>query len=127
MLCFLSSSDCADEQPDDNPILNVSRTDFFVKAEGETISFSVESNVEYHVTVQDDWVKQITSKALSTDDLSFIVDANTSSEPRQTAVTISGGGLTRTVIITQKGKVEEEPDGPTTGGTEDFKEEQENW
>lgn len=117
----------ADEQPDDNPILNVSRTDFSVKSEGETISFSVESNVEYHVTVQDDWVKQITSKALSTDDLSFIVDANTSSEPRQTAVTISGGGLTRTVIITQKGKVEEEPDGPTTGGTEDFKEEQENW
>lgn len=117
----------ADEQPDDNPILDVSRTDFSVKSEGETISFSVESNVEYHVTVQDDWVKQITSKALSTDDLSFIVDANTSSEPRQTAVTISGGGLTRTVIITQKGKVEEEPDGPTTGGTEDFKEEQENW
>lgn len=198
----------------EEPVLNVSQTDFSVKAEGGTISFSVESNGEYRVTIQDGWVKQITSKALSTDNLSFtvdantatesrlstvtlsngeltrvvtikqegesavlivaengveveasggnfelniqsnveytvhssatwlrqaagrtvthksvpfVVDANTSTESRQATITVSGGGLTRTVIITQKGKVEEKPDGPTTGGTEDFKEEQENW
>ncbi|WP_106829578.1 BACON domain-containing protein [Parabacteroides pacaensis] len=197
----------------EEPVLNVSKTDFSVRAEGETLSFDVESNVEYQITIQDSWVKQITSKAVSTDNLSFTVeandniedrqstitisgggltqivtikqegkapvlnvadsefemeasgggielniqtnveytittsadwvkhktsqqtgtnkqeiftvDANTSTEPRQATITLAGGGLTRTVTVKQKGK--EVPDGPTTGGTEDFKEEQENW
>lgn len=97
-----------------------------MKADGGSIAFDVESNLEYDLEVGADWISQ--DVAQSTDKhLVFMVKANTSTVERATTIKLTGGELTRTVIITQKGTVEEKPDGPTTGGTEDFKEEQENW
>ena len=201
-------------KPED-PVLTVSQTDFSVGSKGGTISLTIESNVAYAVTIKDGWVKQTNPKAISSADLSFVIEENASTEARQTTIFISGGGLTRTIIINQegkaiepvlivaesvievealggnfdlniqsnvkyaiqaneswirpmagkttlekrsftvdsnasteerqgtitisgggltrnvtvkqKGKVEEKPDGPTTGNTEDFEEEQENW
>ncbi len=118
----------AGEESDEpeKPILNVSEKNFSLKAEGGLIAFDVESNLKYDIDIDADWVSQ--DVVQSTDKhLVFTVGANPSTKERATVIKLTGGELACTVTVKQKGKVEEVPDGPTTGGTEDFKEEQENW
>lgn len=112
----------------EKPILNVPLDTVYVEPQGVDFELKVESNIEYTIKSSAAWVKHKMSQQTGADKREiFTVDANTSTEPRQATITIAGGGLTRTVPVKQKGKEEEVPDGPTTGGTEDFKEEQENW
>ncbi|WP_300887216.1 BACON domain-containing protein [uncultured Phocaeicola sp.] len=85
-----------------------------MEAEGGTIEIKVDANVEYTVTTSDNWVKQITTRTLSTETLRFTITANESENQRAGSITLTGGDITKIIAIRQAGKDN------TSGGIDDM-------
>lgn len=69
-----------------------------------TIEVTVQSNVQYSVTTSATWIKQIGTKGLVTDKLTFTVEENKTYENRNASITISGSGLSKSITVQQEGK-----------------------
>lgn len=76
------------EQKDNKAIL-VTPTRVEVTNAASTIELDVRHNVEYSVTSNVSWIKQVTSKALSSSKLYFSVEANTSYDNREGIITLT--------------------------------------
>lgn len=112
------------DEPDKEPILKVSQQDFSIAADGGSISFDVESNVEYKVQPSADWILK-DKEHCTGNHWVFLVRSNESTDARKSTIVLQGGGLVCTVNVEQSGKVS--PDTPTQGTTEDFNNEPEDW
>lgn len=70
-------------------------------AEARDITFNVSSNIDYEVECQASWIRQIVTKGLVEKTLSFHIDANTTSSPREGVIRIYGNGMEQKVTINQ--------------------------
>lgn len=85
--------------------LDVSTTRIQTSYEKGYESFSVTSNLyDWKVSSNVDWLS-VTSAGLDlNDNVKISVDENKSIEPRTGTITVSGGGITRIVTVTQEGR-----------------------
>jgi len=73
-------------------------------ASGGTRSITIESNVDWTVSTDVSWIKIALPSSGSNDGtVGITVDENTSTDSRTATITITGGGVTRTIPILQEG------------------------
>ena len=82
----------------------IGQDEYTLGCEGGTIEIKVDANVEYTVTTSENWIEQITTRALSTGILQFTILANDSESQRTGSVTLTGGDITKIIVIRQAGK-----------------------
>lgn len=86
----------------------ISQSEYSVKAEGETIQVEVSSNVNVEMAMPDgcDWIKEETTKAISTNTFYLNVLENTSLDSRAAKVVFKNAenGLAEEVTINQTGR-----------------------
>ena len=84
--------------------LIIEKTEYDVAQAGETIVVDVKSNVDFVVKPQNDWIKIVTTKALTTSSVSLSVDKNTSEDRTGTVIfSKEDGTLAATITISQEG------------------------
>ena len=66
----------------------------------QSFSVDVSANVEYTVTISDNWIQQVETRGLETKKFNFHVDA--AAATRGGTITISGAGITRKITVIQK-------------------------
>lgn len=87
--------------------LIISKKDIVVSDEGGTISFELQTNVDFKVSDPDvDWLRAVTTRGLTTHTLNYTVDANTSYDSREAhiVVTDTKNNKSETITITQAQK-----------------------
>ena len=77
-----------------------SKTQF--DAEGGTFTIEVKSNIDYSFNVSVGWIRQQTTKALTTKTTTFIVDPNDDTRKREGTVTVTSSLGTETVTVYQE-------------------------
>ena len=92
----------------------IGQDEYTLGCEGGTIEIKVDANVEYTVTTSENWIEQITTRALSTGILQFTILANDSESQRTGSVTLTGCDITKIIVIRQAGKDN------TSGGIDDM-------
>ena len=88
-------------------VLIISKKDIVVSDEGGTISFELQTNVDFKVSDPDvDWLRPVTTRGLTTHTLNYTVDANTSYDSREAhiVVTDTKNNKSETITITQAQK-----------------------
>ncbi len=90
------------------PTIVITKNEYSVKAEGETIQVEVSSNVNVEMAIPDDcdWIKEEKTKAISTNTFYLNVLENTSLESRTAKVVFKNAenGLAEEVTINQAGR-----------------------
>ena len=89
-------------QTQKNAIL-ILKNEYTISAQGGTLDFEVNSNVDYTIDTSVDWIKQFNSRTLNSKNLHFIIDENIIGVEREGAIIITYGELKQTVIIRQEG------------------------
>lgn len=87
--------------------LIISKKDIVVSAESGTISFELQTNVEFKVSEPNvDWLRAVTTRSLTTHTLHYEYDANTSYDSRkaQIIITDTKNNKSETITITQAQK-----------------------
>ena len=87
--------------------LIISKKDIVVSDEGGTISFELQTNVDFKVSDPNvDWLRAITTRGLATHTLSYTVDANTSYDSREAKIVVTDtkNNKSETITITQAQK-----------------------
>ena len=92
----------------------IEQSEYTLGHEGGTIEIKVDANIEYTVSASDDWMEQITLRALATEMLRFTIIANESENQRTGSITLTGGDITKVITIKQAGKDN------TEGGIDDM-------
>jgi hypothetical protein len=78
-----------------------------ISAEGGTAAVEIKSNTSYSFEIEESaksWIKQKSSRALSTHQEIFEISANESKTKREGKITFKGGGITEIVSISQIGE-----------------------
>lgn len=91
-------------------ILN--ETSYSIECEGGVLKVPVKTNVEITVSIPAEaqsWIKQITTKGLTDQELSFEVEKYEGEDDRSAEITLSGGKASVTITILQKAAVSNEP------------------
>ena len=85
--------------------LNIEKTSYDMPYDGGEIEIKVEANVDFEVTPNVDWIKNVETKALSTSTVRLKVDENGTFESREGKVEIKqqNGTLKQTITINQSG------------------------
>ncbi len=79
-----------------------SSADIEMEAEGGEATVNVIANVDWTVTPADSWVTtDPASGANNYDGLKIVVESNTTTEPRQTTVTVAGEGASHSITVKQ--------------------------
>ena len=90
------------------PTIVITKNEYSVKAEGETIQVEVSSNVNVEMAIPDDcdWIKEETTKAVSTNTFYLNVLENTSLESRTAKVVFKNAenGLSEVITVSQAGR-----------------------
>lgn len=81
----------------------VSSDKFNLTNEAATIEVEIQTNVEYDITISDDWITRNKTRALSSSNLYFNISKNESYDDRVGSISIKqkGGGLSRTIEVYQ--------------------------
>ena len=92
----------------------ISKKEYEVKAEGETIEVELNSNVDFELSIENDWIKQVESKssrALVSHKLYFQISENESEKERTSKIIITDKtkNITESIIIKQKNKEDNTP------------------
>lgn len=80
-------------------------SNFDVPAEGGEITVTVQSNVQYSVATGASWIKMAKTKALTTKEAKFTIEANPTFEERSGTITFSMDDIRQVVTVKQAGKV----------------------
>ena len=86
--------------------LLISQSEYNLSNEAQTISVTVQANVQYTVEIDNtykDWIKQESTKGLSSNDVKFAISKNESYDGREGKIIIrqANGSLSATVIVKQ--------------------------
>lgn len=82
----------------------IEQNEYTLGCEGGTIEIKVDANIEYTITISDNWIEQITTRALSTKILQFRFSENNSENQRSGSITLTGGNITKTIAVKQARK-----------------------
>ena len=85
--------------------LFVTKSDFEISQESQTVIVEVKANVDYEARSQVDWISVVSTKGLQSSQITLSVDENPGEEAREGIVSVmqKGGGLTGTITIKQEG------------------------
>lgn len=83
--------------------LNVSLQTLSTTASQSTSSATITSNVAWTASSNQAWVTLQQTSGSGNGTLSFTISTNTTTSARSAIITISGGGITRTILIVQSG------------------------
>lgn len=90
-----------------DPTILLTNSTYSIGVEGGTVDVEVSSNIDVAVTIQDNctWVKEITTKAMSTNTWHFSVEANEAEDSRTAEILFENkeNGVKETVTIIQAG------------------------
>ena len=87
-----------------NAIL-VAQEEYTVDALGGTLDFSVNTNVDFQVSLSAEWIRQAAStRGLAEVPLRFVIDTNPGLEPREAVISFTAGELSQSVKIIQPGR-----------------------
>ena len=108
--------------------LIISKKDIVVSDEGGTISFELQTNVEFKVSDPDvDWLRPVVTRGLTTHTLHYEYDANSSYDSREAKIVVTDtkNNKSETITITQAQKdaivlAKSEYEFGTDGGNLDF-------
>ncbi|MBR3793960.1 MAG: hypothetical protein IKK27_08540 [Alistipes sp.] len=84
----------------------LAKSEYEIGVDGGALDFEIQTNVDVTVNTSATWIKQVTTRALESKMLFFDIAANSAEEDREGKITISGGDVTQTVTIKQKGTSE---------------------
>lgn len=95
--------------------LILTKNNYEVKAEGETIDIELNTNIDYLVEIEENaksWIIECTSRGLTTNKLSFTITANEENEKREGEIFIKSkdSQLVEKILISQESKIQEEAD-----------------
>lgn len=87
--------------------LVVENSEYEVGQQGGTIEVAVQTNVEFEVTPEEDWIHHVKTKALSSSSIILNVDKNESTSKRVGIIEIvqKNGSLKQTVTVKQSGQI----------------------
>ena len=85
------------------PILTVLQKSLNFSAAGGQQSFTITSNIEWSAVSNASWLTLSKTNGSSDDQVTATATANTSTSQRTARITVSGGGLTQIVDVTQAG------------------------
>lgn len=86
-----------------NAIL-VAKNSYEVTAEAGQLDFSINTNVDFQVSVSADWLRQAPdTRGLVEVPLSFVYESNEEETPREAVITLSADGVEQTVTVVQEG------------------------
>jgi hypothetical protein len=94
----------------------VAQKEYVVEAAGGALDFSVQANVDFSVSVSDDWIEQVTSRGLTEKTLNFNIKENTTEDERTAVITLNYGELKQEIKVSQAGQVRTS----TNGGIDDM-------
>ena len=87
----------------------VAQSEYTMKAEGGTLDFVINTNVEFTVSFSADWIRQnADTRAWEEVPVSFIVDANPDGEPREAVITFASANVEQTVTVRQEPYLKEQ-------------------
>ena len=91
----------------EKPVLMVEKTEYALGPDGGTLEIAVQTNVEFEVKPDADWIHYTETKALDNRTVVLSIDRNDGSTERGGEVKISqkGGTLSSTVTVKQEGPV----------------------
>ena len=84
-------------------ILVLNQTTYNLPGEATTISVQLKSNIDYSVSVSDEWIKEVSTRAISSSTKNFNILANNSGQSRTGTITFTSmdGSKSSVVTITQ--------------------------
>ena len=84
----------------------IAQSTYEIGAEGGTLDFAVQANVDFTVSTDADWITQVETRGLTEHVLHFDVAANESEEAREATITLSSenDGIEQVIKVHQKGK-----------------------
>ncbi len=85
------------------PFLNVTPSNHDVTTSSGSVTFNIESNVTWEVRDDSDWLSKTPKNGSGNATLTANYEANSFADSRISTITITGGGFTRTVTVTQEG------------------------
>ena len=89
--------------------LIVAQREYDIPAEGGTLDFTVQANVDVTATPDVDWITQAPgTRGLVEKNLCFDIAPNEGTEARQGTITLSGGGVTQAITVRQEAYEEPE-------------------
>lgn len=78
--------------------------EYEVESYGGELDFEIQANVDISVNIEEDWIKQVTTRAMMPQLLHFDIAPTTSEESREGVITITGGNAEPQIItVKQKG------------------------
>ena len=83
----------------------VAKDKYEIDAKGGTLTFEVQTNVDFETSVDADWIAKADTRALHSEKLSFNIKANDTYEDRSATIAITGNGVTQKVFVLQHGLV----------------------
>lgn len=88
-----------------SPYLAVSTNDIRFGFDDSTQKFTISSNVDWDISIEGgtDWLTVTPLSGRGEQEVTVAATANTNPNPREASITISGGGMTQTVNVTQYG------------------------
>ena len=87
----------------------LAKNKYEVSGAGETLSFSIQANVDFTVTTNVDWIAQTNTRGLTEYPLSFTISPNDSDNPRTGIITIADtNDNQQEITVEQTGKVDYE-------------------
>lgn len=84
-------------------VIVVAQSEYIIEAEGGMLEISIESNIDFMVSVSDTWIQPIDTRALTTKILRFTINPNNSEDKRIGYIIIDSDITTKMLKIWQKG------------------------
>lgn len=89
-----------------NAIL-ISEERYIVEAEGGTLDFEINTNVDFEVNVSEEWIRQVqksqTVRGLTQKSLHFIIDPNPDNDSREAVITLTAEDAEQSILVHQAG------------------------
>ena len=115
MLAMAAAVACKQDEPVEEPKLDVDKTAVALQATAGEATFAVTSNQNWVATADADWVSMDPASGAASEKavtVKVTADDNTTTEARTATVTVKAGALTKTVAVTQAAGAGETPENP---------------
>ena len=80
----------------------VAKNEYQFGIEGGDLTLTISSNLEFDVTVSDDWIQQIGTRGLVDTELNFTIAENTEGKEREGTITVKDKNSTKQQVVTIK-------------------------
>lgn len=81
-------------------ILVLNQSEYEVEGNASTISVELKSNIEYNIVISDSWIKEVTTRAISSSTKNFSLEENHTGGSRTGKITITTSDDTKSAVVT---------------------------